>query len=180
VRSRQRVEISGPVRARGLFFDPDTKRLAIGNVAIGGDFTISERIMLEAGVFTDLSSAQRISQDPDRYYNARIHRSGGTLSMRVNASGAALAAGGTFILGRGDASGVVVDSANLALDYTRTEARSRIFYLHLTGATRAAEELGARAAGRIKKRRQPKASGEDLDDVDSAPTDSEEGPADDD
>ena len=48
--------------------------------------------------------------------------------------------------------GVVVDQANEALGYTRTEAISRTVYLHLTGATRAAADLGDKTAQGIKKR----------------------------
>lgn len=152
VRSTPRVEISDPVPVGGLFFDPDTGRRAIGNVAVAGDFSITKRVMIETGFFTDFSSSRKIPENPDRYYNPRIHRYAGTLSLRVNVSGVALAVGSTFIYGRGDAAGVVVDVDNLVLDYTRTEARSRIVYLHVTGATRAAEDLGDRAARRIKAR----------------------------
>ncbi len=136
----------------GLFFDGDTGRRAIGNVAVGGDFTINKTVTIETGFFTDLSSARKIPENPDQYYNPRIHRYGGTLSLRLNVSGIALAVGSTFIAGKGDAAGVVVDVNNLGLGYTRTEARSRLVYLHLTGATRAAEDLGDRGARRIKAR----------------------------
>jgi len=156
VRSRQRVEISDPVPVGGLLFDSDTKRRAIGNVAIASDFSIGRRVMIETGFFTDFSSARKIPENPDQYYNPRIHRYGGTLSLRINASGIALAVGSTFIYGKGDAAGVVVDANNLLLEYTRTEARSRIVYLHLTGATRVVEELGDKAARRIKARSEKK------------------------
>jgi hypothetical protein len=152
VRSGQRVEISDTVPVGGLFFDGDTGRRAIGNVAIGGDFMINKTVTIETGFFTDLSSARKIPENPDQYYNPRIHRYGATLSLRLNVSGIALAVGSTFIAGKGDATGVVVDVNNLGLGYTRTEARSRLVYLHLTGATRAAEDLGDRGARRIKAR----------------------------
>ena len=41
---------------------------------------------------------------------------------------------------------------SLAVDYTRTEATSRTVYLHITGATRAAADLGDKTATGIKKR----------------------------
>ena len=152
VRSRQRVEISDPVPVGGLFFDGDTGRRAIGNVAIAGDFTITKKVMIETGFFTDLSSARKIPENPDEYYNPRINRYGATVSLRLNVSGMSLAIGSTFIYGKGDAAGVVVDANNLSLDYTRTEARSRLVYLHVTGATRAAEDVGDRIARPIKAR----------------------------
>lgn len=64
-----------------------------------------------------------------------------------------MAIGSTFIYGRGDATGVVLDVNNLSLGYTRTEASSRIIYLHLTGVTRAAEQIGDKAYRKIRKKR---------------------------
>ncbi|NNE18985.1 MAG: hypothetical protein HKN10_10960, partial [Myxococcales bacterium] len=55
---------------------------------------------------------------------------------------------------RGDATGVVLDIDNLALGYTRTDATSRIVYLHLTGVTRAAEQIGDRVSREARKRQQ--------------------------
>ena len=150
VRSQQRVETSGPVG--GVFFDSDTSRRVIGNVAIAGDFFISKKVTLEAGFFTDLSSAKDVPANPDRYYNPQINRLGGTLSLGVNVAGVALSVGSTFIYGKGDATGVVTDLNNLAVDYTRTQATSRTVYLHITGATRAASDLGDKTATGIKKR----------------------------
>jgi len=67
-----------------VFFDLETRRLATGNVAIAGDFFIGKIVAIEAGFFTDFSSALRIPENPDRYYNARINRLGGTLSVGFN------------------------------------------------------------------------------------------------
>ena len=67
--------------------------------------------------------------------------------------------GSTFIYGKGDATGVVADLNNLAVDYTRTQATSRTVYLHITGATRAAADLGDRTATGIKKRGREKEEG---------------------
>lgn len=156
VRSGDRVTISEDVPIGGLFFDNDTRRLATGNAAIGGDFFITEKVRIEAGFFTDLSAAQQIPADPGRYYNARIHRLGGTLSLGLNVAGIALAVGSTFIYGKGDATGVIVDASDLALDYTRTQATSRTVYLHITGATRAATELTDMTTDSIKARREKK------------------------
>ena len=141
VRSSQRVELGQPdVPIGGLFFDNDTRRLPTGNVAVAGEFGIHRRVTIQAGFFTDFSSAVKIPDNPDRYYNPRINRFGGTLSLGVHASGISLAVGSTVVYGRGDATGVVLDTANLALDYTRTQATSRAVYFHVTGVTGAAKE----------------------------------------
>ncbi|MFZ1863539.1 MAG: hypothetical protein WAU39_04905 [Polyangiales bacterium] len=148
-----RIDSSAGSAAGGLFFDTDTQRLATGNVAIGGDFSISENVTIETGFFTDLSSAIKIPSDPTRYYNPRIHRFAGTLSVGLHVGGIALAVGSTFIYGRGDATGLVVNQNNELVDYTRTQATSRIIYLHLTGATKAVVDLGTKAGRGIQHKR---------------------------
>ena len=150
VRSGQRVKTSAAVE--GLFFDQDTSRRVIGNIAIAGDFFISKKVMIETGFLTDLSSARNIPADPDRYHNPQINRFGGTLSIGVNVAGVALAAGGTAIIGKGEATGVTVDVSNRVVGYHRTGASSRTFYLHVTGATRAATDLGDKTQKGIKAR----------------------------
>jgi hypothetical protein len=152
VGSGDRVQSSAMVPVGGLYFDRDTARRFIGNVAVAGDFFISKKVMLEAGFFTDLSSAKDIPENPIRYQNPQINRLGGTLSVGINVAGVALSVGSTFLYGKGEATGVVVDQANEGLGYTRTEATSRTVYLHLTGATRAASDLGDKTAQGIKKR----------------------------
>ena len=156
VPSRSRVELDTTVPIGGLFFDNDTKRRTIGNVAVAGDFFIGKIVSLEAGFFTDLSSAAKIPEDPTRFHNARIHRFGGTLSVGFDVAGIALAVGSTVIFGRGDATGVTVDLNNFAVDYTRTQATSRIVYLHVTGATQAAEDISKKATKQIRKRQKRK------------------------
>jgi len=165
VRSGQRAKAVDPSRLGGLFFDNDTARRAIGNVAIGGDFVVTKKVTIEAGFFTDFSSAVNIPADPTRYYNPRINRFGGTLSLALNIAGVSLAVGSTVLYGKGDATGVVVDTNNLAVDYTRTEATSRVVYLHVTGATQAASDLGTKSAAgieakRARKRREDDQEGE--------------------
>lgn len=155
VRSGSRLDVEAGVPA-GVFFDGDTARRPIGNVAIAGDFFIGRIVAIQAGFFTDLSSALPIPEDPTRYYNPRIHRFGGTLSVGFNVAGISLAVGSTVIYGKGDATGVIVSLDDFFAEYTRTEATSRIVYLHLTGATRAAEDVGMKAAGAIKRRRRRK------------------------
>jgi hypothetical protein len=152
VGSGLRVKTQETVPIGGLFFDDDTARRFIGNVAIGGDFFITKKVMIETGFFTDLSSATNIPENPVRYQNPQINRFGGTVSLGLNVAGVALAVGSTFVYGRGDATGVVVDAGNGALGYTRTEAVSRAIYLHITGATKAAADLGDKTARGIKKR----------------------------
>ena len=144
----------------GLYFDDDTARRFIGNVAVGGDFFISKKVSIETGFFTDLSSAMNIPENPIRYQNAQINRFGGTLSVGINVAGVSLSVGSTFLYGKGYATGVVVDQNNEALGYSRTDATSRTVYLHLTGATQAAANLGDKTAQGIKKRMAKKQQGE--------------------
>jgi len=152
VRSQRRVNTAAMVPVGGLYFDQDTARRFIGNVAVAGDFFINKKVMIETGFFTDLSSAKNIPENPIRYQNPQINRFGGTVSLGLNVAGVALSVGSTFIYGKGDATGVVADLNNLAVDYTRTQATSRTVYLHITGATRAAADLGDKTATGIKKR----------------------------
>lgn len=156
VRSSERAALPQDVPIGGLFFDNDTRRLPTGNVALAGDFLIGKRITIQAGFFTDISSAVKIPDNPTRYYNDRINRFGGTLSFGVNATGINLAIGSTVVYGRGDATGVVVDTGNTVLDYTRTQATSRIVYVHLTGVTRAVGKVAGKAYRGVRKRRRSK------------------------
>lgn len=160
VPSHNRVDISETVPVGGFFFDNDTKRLATGNVAVAGDFRIRKELSMTAAFFTDLSSAAKIPSDPTRYQNPRTQRFGGTLSVGLNVAGISLAIGSTFIYGRGDATGVVVDFDNLTASYTRTQETSRIVYLHLTGATQAVVNLGGKAEQGIQERRAKKKNGD--------------------
>jgi hypothetical protein len=157
VRSGPRVESAEQVPVGGLYFDEDTARRFIGNVAVAGDFVINKKVMIEAGFFTDLSSAHNIPENPVRYHTPQTNRLGATLSLGLNVAGVSLAVGSTFIYGKGDATGVVVDAGNLAVDYTRTEATSRTVYLHITGATQAASDLGDKTTRGIKRRQEEKA-----------------------
>ena len=152
VRSMRRVESAEPVPLGGLYFDGDTARRFVGNVAVGGDFIITKKVMMMAGFFTDLSSAMNIPENPVRYHNPQITRLGGTISLGLNIAGVSLAVGSTYLYGKGDSTGVLVDAGNLAVDYSRAEATSRTVYLHITGATRAASDLGDKTATGIKKR----------------------------
>jgi hypothetical protein len=156
VRSGTRVETGVTDPVGGVFFDDDTARRPIGNVALAGDFYISRKVMIEAGFFTDLSSAKNIPANPDRYQLPQINRFGGTLSFGLHIAGVSLAVGSTVIYGKGDATGIVLDLANFAVDYTRTQATSRTVFLHLTGATQAAVDLGDKTARGIKKYRRRK------------------------
>ena len=161
VPSHNEVDISEPVPVGGLFFDDSTKRLATGNVAVAGEFFIRKELSITAGFFTDLSCAVKIPNDPTQYYNPRTQRLGGTLSISMNVAGIALALGSTFIYGRGDATGVMVDFDSLAADYTRTQISSRIVYLYLTGATQAVANLGGKAERGIEQRHKKKKTGEE-------------------
>jgi len=152
VRSQRRVESAESVPLGGLYFDGDTARRFVGNVAVGGDFFITEKVMMMTGFFTDLSSAMNVPENPLRYHNPQINRLGGTISLGLNVAGVSLSVGSTFIYGKGDSTGVLVDAGNLAVEYNRTEATSRTVYLHITGATRAASDLGDKTATGIKKR----------------------------
>lgn len=156
VRSRQRAEVTDAVPVGGVFFDNDTARRAIGNVAIGGDFYITKKVMIETGFFTDLSSAINVPANPDHYYNPQINRYGATLSLGLNIAGVSLAVGSTFLYGKGPATGAVLGAGDLAIGYRRTEASSRTIFLHLTGATRAATDLGDKTAKSIETRRTAK------------------------
>jgi len=152
VRSSQRVELAQDVPIGGLFFDNDTRRLPTGNVALAGEFGIRRRVTIQTAFFTDFSSAAKIPDNPDRYYNPRVNRFGGTLSLGVHASGISLAVGSTVVSGRGHGTGVVLDTANLALGYERTQAISRAVYFHVTGVTGAAKVAGSKISRRMRKR----------------------------
>jgi hypothetical protein len=161
VRSGQRAETGSSIPVGGAFYDNDTARRAIGNVAIGGDFFISKKIMIETGFFTDFSSAINIPSNPERFYNPQINRYGGTVSFGIDVAGIALAVGTTFLYGKGPATGVIIDQDNLATGYTRTEASSRSVFLHITGATRAVSTLTDKTAEGIKAHREKKQNGDE-------------------
>jgi hypothetical protein len=153
LRSMQRVEAEDRAVPGSAVFDTSTARRAIGNVAIGGDFFINKKVMIETGFFTDLSAAKNIPANPDRYYEAQVNRLGGTLSLGLNVAGVSLAIGSTVIYGKGDATGVLLDPMNMTAEYVRTRGTSRSIFLHITGATRAAADLGDKSSRAIEKRR---------------------------
>jgi len=156
VQSGSRVKTNTDVLVGGVFFDQDTSRNIVPNVAVAGDFFIGKIVMIEAGFFTDLSAAPSIPENPTRYYTPRTHRLGGTLSVGFNAAGVSLAVGSTVIYGKGDATGVVVSTEDFMGRFIRTEATSRIVYLHVTGATRAAEDIATKTREAIKERQRRK------------------------
>lgn len=161
VRSGQRAKTDQSVPIGGLFYDNDTARRAIGNVAIGADFFISKKFMIETGFFTDFSSAINIPSNPDRYYNAQINRYGGTVSIGLDVGGISLAVGTTFLYGKGPATGAIIDQDNLVTAYTNTEASARSIFLHVTGATRAVSSLTDKTAKGIKSYREKKQNGDE-------------------
>ena len=165
VRSQARVESAEPVPIGGLYFDDDTARRFIGNVALAGEFNFTKKVMMMAGLFTDLSSALAVPENPLRYYNPQINRIGATLSLGLNVAGVALSVGSTFLYGKGDSTGVTIDPGTLAVDYARAEAISRVFYLFVTGATRAAADLGDKSSQALKKRLAEKKAKEEAEEA---------------
>lgn len=161
VKEGSRIESAAASEVDGLFFDNSTQRRATGNVAIAGDFFIGKVVMIETGFFTDFSSAPKIPEDPTRFYNPRVNRFGGTLSVGFNVFGISLAVGSTVIFGKGNATGVVADLDNFVADYTRTQAKQRIVYLHITGATRAVEDATSKSMEAVKERRRRQAEEEE-------------------
>ena len=176
VKSGSRVKTNTDVLVGGVFFDPDTSRNFVPNFAVASDFFIGKIVMIEAGFFTDLSSAPLIPENPTRYYSPRIHRFGGTLSVGFNVAGVSLAVGSTVLYGKGDATGVAVSLEDFVTQFTRTDATSRIVYLHLTGATRAAEDVSAKAREAIKERQQRKKEEEERELRDAEAAAAEESP----
>ncbi len=66
VKSSTRIKSDVQVPLGGLFFDADTGRTPAANVAVAGDFFIGRVVVIEAGFFTDLSSALKIPENPQR------------------------------------------------------------------------------------------------------------------
>ena len=163
VKGGDRVDAPAGVPANqvgGLFFEQDTRRRAIANVAVGGDFYIRPQWLIEAAFFTDLSAAPNIPENPDRFYAAQTNRFGGTVSVSFTIAGVSLAVGSTYLQGKGDATGVSVNFSNLATSYLRTTATSRTIYLHVTGATRAATDLSKKTEEGIQQYRERRKAGQ--------------------
>ena len=154
VRDRNRVDVPAEVGPQGLgfFFEERTRRRPIGNAAIGADFKITQNVSFQIGALSDLSAAPPIPKGPTRFFVPQINRFGGTASIAFQVGGVDLSLGSTFLLGRGPATGVVLDAQNRLLGYDNTQAISRIGYLHITGATQAAK-LAGKATERMFKRK---------------------------
>ena len=153
VRDRNRIKSGGASpEVGGLFFNPSTERRPIANVAVGGDFYVSKKVLMELGLFTDLSAAPNIPSNPDRYYNPQINRFGGTVSVAFDFVGGSLALGTTYIGGKGDATTAFVDLENRTGDYRRTTATSHVLFLHVTGVAGATKRAGDATEEWVKER----------------------------
>ncbi|MEZ4287594.1 MAG: hypothetical protein R3A47_05515 [Polyangiales bacterium] len=147
VRDRQRIRVPATLTTRevGFFFDPTTKRQAVGNFALATDVLVTENLMFELGAFTDFSAAPRIPSHPDIFQVPRIHRFGTTASVAVHVRGLSLALGATAVFGRGHATSAFVDLQNDVSNYSRSNARSRLIYLHITGASELTSSTASKA-----------------------------------
>ena len=150
-RNLRRVELPAgvPPSALGIYFDQSTKRRPIGNVAAAIDVRLPRNLMVEVGAFTDLSAAPNIPSNPTRYHVPQVNRYGATASLAFEVAGVSLSVGSTFIFGRGDGTAALLDSETLLIGYEPTSALSRIAYIHITGATEAAETAAKATGNRI-------------------------------
>lgn len=150
-RNLNRVDLpaGAPPAALGIYFDQSTRRRPIGNVAAAMDVRLPRNLMVEVGAFTDLSAAPSIPSNPTRYHIAQVNRYGATASLAFVVGGVSLSVGSTFIFGRGDGTAALLDPESQLIGYEPTRALSRIAYVHITGATEAAETAAKVTGNRL-------------------------------
>jgi hypothetical protein len=130
---------TGAIAGVGHFELDRWYRMTSGNVAIGSELRLFERVAVRAGLFTSLSAAPPVPRQSTQYYAPDIHRFGGALSLGVTTSGYDLSLGAAGLYGRGDA--MALDTTNAADPYQRTSVRDATLFVFLTGARNAITRL---------------------------------------
>ncbi len=115
------------------------KRRPVVNTNLGGEWRIGESFTLRGGVFTDFSSAPKLT-DSDHPQLTRIHRFGGALSVGYQNYGYDITIGATGSFGRGEAS-VFHPLGSSGGEYVRpwrpAEYEERAIYIFIAGMQKA-------------------------------------------
>lgn len=140
---------TGAVPGVGHFELARWYRRTSGNVALGAEVILWDKVAVRAGFFTSLSAAPNVPARSDRYHAPDINRFGGALSVGIQAAGYDLSLGTTGLVGRGDALSYSPDDASAP--YRRAEVRDATLFVFLTGMRNAISKLAKQAQEKLSQ-----------------------------
>ncbi len=152
------TESDGSTPVLGLYFDNETRREWVGNLAFGAERVLSDIVTVRGGLFTDFSSAPRIPSRPDAYQVEKIHRFGLSASFGFRFAGLSLNVGSAARFGWGRAVGVDGFTVDTSPQYVRRQARQRVFVFTISGAAAAARAVSRYATGETEVAGDPEAA----------------------
>lgn len=159
--------VTGPVRGGNLFdpppeFDPlsgsiaayfpnSTKRRWTPNASIGAEHVFGPVVVL-GGVFTNISAAPNVPENPEEYVPDQISQFGASLAVGVDTHGYRVTLGATGFFGRGDALALSVDRDAQVSGYERTKSNISGVVLYIAGAV----SVASKGAKDVQERYQEK------------------------
>jgi len=123
---------TGAVAEVGYFEVDHWHRSVSGNVAMGSEMILWDKVALRTGLFTSLSSSPPIPKFSTEYRNPDVHRVGGAVSVGVNAAGFDVALGVAGLFGRGDGLSLDITTEG-ETRYRRTQVTDSTLFVFLTG-----------------------------------------------
>lgn len=177
------MAVTGPVRDRsvfdipseledldarfGTYFSNSTKRRTTPNAAIGVEHLFG-RVVVAAGLSTNISAAPRVPEATTEYTPDQISEFAASLAVGLDTKGYRLTLGATGYFGRGDALAFAVDQDAQVDSYVRTKSNVSALVLYVAGAVSVATKGAKQVQENYMERKAQKLNGdEEEDDADA-------------
>ena len=163
--------VTGPVRGGNVFdpppefqslngsvaaYFPNSKRRRwTPNVSIGAEHLFGPVVVL-GGLFTNISAAPNVPEDPDQYVPDQISQFGASLAIGVDTRGYRVTLGANGFFGRGDALALSVDRDAQVSGYERTKSNISGVVLYIAGAVTLASKGAKQFQEKYKQRKAEK------------------------
>ena len=160
--------VTGPVRGGNVFDPPSdfdtlngsiaayfpnsTKRRWTPNASIGAEHMFGQVVVL-GGIFTNISAAPNVPENPEEYVPDQISQFGASLAIGVDTHGYRVTLGATGYFGRGDALALTVDRDAQVSGYERTKSNISGLVLYIAGAVSVASKGAKDVQDKYKERK---------------------------
>lgn len=165
VRDRETFDIEDipGAPAQSVYYPSSTQRRAVVNLSAGFEWRVAQILMLQFGAYTNFSSAMPIDEPTNQFTPSDIDTFGLSLGAVLHNNGRGLAVGVVTELGRGSALGynIFPDVAAGETVYYPTDARRKVIYLSITGATQVLEDVSRVAVTAVRPSAAPGGPSED-------------------
>ena len=124
-------------------------------MSIGAEHLFGPVVVL-GGLFTNISAAPNVPEDPDQYVPDQISQFGASLAIGVDTRGYRVTLGANGFFGRGDALALSVDRDAQVSGYERTKSNISGVALYIAGAVTLASKGAKQFQEKYKQRKAEK------------------------